>query len=104
MAKLVGYPMTGVRLWLVIGTSLYPEDEPELPAKTHIKRALGGPIASAILAIFIAPIAFTLQMNDVQFAWVVSFLLFTVVGVFTVGALLPLGISDGSTILRYWGK
>ena len=104
-AKQVGYPMTGVRLWLMIGTSLYPEDEPELPAKTHIKRALGGPIASAILAIFIAPIAFVLQSNDVQFAWVVSFFLFTIVAVFTVAAFVPMmGISDGSTILRYWGK
>ena len=38
-----GYPMEGVHLWGVLGTSMYPDDEPELPAEVHVARALGGP-------------------------------------------------------------
>src|SRR5687767_87148 len=50
-ASLAGYPMTGIRLWGVIATSVYPADEPELPATIHVRRALGGPIASAVLTL-----------------------------------------------------
>jgi len=41
-----GHPMTGVRLFGVLGSSLYPSDEPALPASLHARRALGGPVAS----------------------------------------------------------
>ena len=50
-AEQVGYPMEGVHLWGVLGTSVYPTDEPELPAEVHVERALGGPKASAVLAV-----------------------------------------------------
>ena len=46
-----GYPMSGVHLWGVLGTSLYPPDEPELPSEVHARRALGGPRASAVFAV-----------------------------------------------------
>jgi len=48
-AQLVGYPMKGFRLWMWFNMSEYPEYEPELPARTHIARSLGGPVASALM-------------------------------------------------------
>src|SRR5437762_2401341 len=42
-ARSTGYPMTGIRLWGVLSSSLYPTDEPVLPLSVHIRRAMGGP-------------------------------------------------------------
>ena len=47
-ARRVGYPMTGIRYWGVLSTSLYPRDEPALAGSIHIRRALGGPCFSLI--------------------------------------------------------
>lgn len=103
-ARRTGYPMTGVSLWLTIGTSLYPDDEPELSGKIHIQRALGGPIFSLIPAIITGIIALALQPFDETPGWIALFCFVNMIGVFVIGAMMPLGISDGSTILRYRGK
>src|SRR4051794_37395815 len=50
-ARRTGYPMIGIQLWGVLGSSVYPADEPQLPAAVHIRRALGGPIASLLLTV-----------------------------------------------------
>ena len=50
-AKRTGYPMSGVCFVGPLGSSLYPPDEPTLPPHIHVRRALGGPIASGILAL-----------------------------------------------------
>ena len=50
MARRTGYPMSGMLYWTVLGRSLYPRDEPDLPSKIHLRRALGGPLASLLLA------------------------------------------------------
>jgi hypothetical protein len=42
-ARRTGYPMTGVLLHTVLGTSLYPPDEPELPGGIHIPARAGRP-------------------------------------------------------------
>jgi len=49
-ARRVGYPMTGIRFWGVLGTSLYPPDKVSLSAAIHIWRALGGQVASLLLS------------------------------------------------------
>ena len=51
-ARRTGYPMTGIRFGTraILATALYPPAEPPLPAKTHIRRATGGPIFSAWLS------------------------------------------------------
>src|SRR5512138_2110065 len=43
-ARRTGYPMSGIRFGTlgVLATSLYPPEEPRLPANIHIQRALGG--------------------------------------------------------------
>jgi Zn-dependent protease len=100
-----GYPMTGIRLWGPIGTSLYPSDEPVLPGRTHIRRALGGPMFSLIMSILTGILALALRGAEggligwlALFAFIVNFF------VLTLGAFLPLGFTDGSTLLKYWGK
>ena len=103
-ARRTGYPMTGVRLWLLLGTSLYPEDEPELPAEIHIRRALGGPVASFALSLFSAVVALVLQPAGGAVFYVALFWLVENVFVFTIGAFIPLGFNDGSTLLYWWPR
>lgn len=100
-ARQTGYPMTGIRIW-GLSTSLYPPDEPPLPAEIHIRRALGGPIASILLAA--TAFAAFLLLNppgDSLAGWLLLFVTILNMLVFGFGALLPLGFTDGST-LRYW--
>ena len=102
-AAQTGYPMSGVRLWGVLGTSLYPPDEPELPSEVHARRALGGPRASAwfalgggLVALATRPIGGVAHMVSTLFALENLF-------VFSVGALFPLPFmeTDGGTLRRH---
>ena len=103
-ARRVGYPMQGVELWWFFGRSLYPSDEPELPARVHIRRALGGAPASLVLTLLAGAITLGLQESAGVGYWVGLFFFIENLFVFTLGAFLPLGFTDGSTLLRYWGK
>jgi hypothetical protein len=103
-AKKVGYPMLSVRMWYLLATERYPKDEPTLPAETHIKRALGGPIMSLILALLGTGLVWVLRpLGDVWFYLAVFFVLENFF-VFFIGSLFPLGFTDGSTILFWWPK
>ncbi len=102
-AAQTGYPMSGVHLWGVLGTSLYPPDEPELPGEVHARRALGGPRASAwfaaaggLVALATRPIGGVAHMVSTLFA--LENLL-----IFSVGALFPLPFmeTDGGTLRRH---
>ena len=95
--------MSGVRLWGVLGTSLYPPDEPELPSEVHARRALGGPRASAwfalvggLVALATRPIGGIAHMVSSLFALENLF-------IFTLGAFMPLPFmeTDGTTLLRH---
>ena len=103
-ARRTGYPMTGVRFWGVLSTSLYPGDEPALPAAIHIRRALGGPCASLLLALVAAVAAWLLRPVDETPGWIGAFFFLENLLVFGLGALLPLGFTDGSTLLEWRGK
>jgi hypothetical protein len=98
-ARSTGYPMVGIRLWGVLSSSVYPPDEPPLPPQVHIRRALGGPILSLILSITFGLIVLLLPSNS--FFWLPA-LFFAAENflVFTLGSFLPLGFTDGSTLLR----
>jgi hypothetical protein len=106
-ARRAGYPMIGMRYWTIFSSSIYPPDEPELPAETHIQRALGGPFYSLIMTVFAGLVlAFTYSNSgpsglvfDVFLFFFLDNLLF-----FTLGAFLPLGFTDGSTLLRWRSK
>lgn len=113
-AKRVGYPMIGVRYWWILGASIYPKDEPQLPGSVHIKRALGGPAESLKLTVIVGALAFimiVLMPTDggstpfQEYLMILTaFLFLDNLFVFTLGAFVPLGFTDGSTILRWWGK
>ena len=103
-ARMTGYPMIGIRLWMVLGTSIYPKDEGDLPAAVHIRRAIGGPIFSALLAAVTFIVALVIGRNGGLLWWLVLFFALDNLLVFTLGAMLPLGFTDGSTLLTWWPK
>lgn len=103
-ARRTGYPMSGVRLWTLLGASMYPRDEPVVTADVHIQRALGGPIASFILVLIAAILLLVVTPAGGVPVLLAQFFLLENIFVFFLGAFLPLGFTDGSTLLQYWGK
>ena len=103
-ARATGHPMIGIRLWWVLSASIYPPEEGLLPASVHIRRALGGPVASLLLTIIAAAIALALRPLGGVYWWVALFFFLDNLLVLTLGALVPLGFTDGSTLLRWWDK
>lgn len=103
-ARATGYPMRGVRFVHVLGLSLYPRDEPELSGKIHIKRALGGPTMSLVVTLVALLIWLVARSVGGLFYWVALWFFLDNLLVFFLGAFLPLGFTDGSTILKWWGK
>lgn len=103
-ARRTGYPMSGIMYNWVLGGTLYPRDEPELPAAVHIRRALGGPIGSLLLALVMGLVAWGLRPLGGLLYGLTLFAFWDNLLFFTLGALLPLGFTDGSTLLKYWGK
>ncbi len=100
-ARRTGYPMSAVMFVWALAASLYPPEEPELPAKIHIQRALGGPAASALLTLASLLPVFLLRAASPAVWLLALFLWIDNLLVFTIGALIPLGFNDGSTILRW---
>jgi hypothetical protein len=96
--------MSGIMYNWVLGGTLYPRDEPELPAAVHIRRALGGPIGSLLLALVMGLIAWGLRPLGGLLYGLTLFAFWDNLLFFTLGALLPLGFTDGSTLMKYWGK
>ncbi len=105
-ARRTGYPMTGIRLGMsgLLSMSLYPLEEPPLPAAIHIRRALGGPAGSLLLTLVAGVIALLLRPLGGAPWWVGVFFFLDNMFVITLGAFLPLGFTDGSTLLRWRGR
>lgn len=97
-----GFPMRGIRLWGVLSSSLYPRDEPVLPAEVHLQRAFGGPLASGLLSLAAGLLALLLRPLGDVYAGLGLFFFADNLLVFTLGAFVPLGFTDGSTILHWW--
>ena len=98
-ARSADYPMTGIRLWGVLSSSLYPPDEPELPSSVHFRRAMGGP-AFSLLVTLLALIPLFFFRAGIWSWWLALFFLLDNLLVFTLGSFLPLGFTDGSTLLN----
>ena len=105
-AHQTGYPMNGIRFGTlgVLATSLYPPDEQALPAKIHIQRALGGPVGSLLFSLVALVVALVFRTINETLGWVGTFFFLDNLLVFTLGVFLPLGFTDGSTLLQWWGK
>lgn len=99
-AARTGYPMTGIeygRLGL-LARSVYPDDEPKLPPRIHIQRALGGPVASGLLAVIsFALLILTFEQNPLLDFLLIQALVYNLI--LSVGALAPFPGLDGGTIL-----
>ena len=102
-ARRTGYPMIGIRLWGVLSSSIYPPNEPPLPASVHIRRALGGPEASLLLSI-LSLIGLLLVAPGKLGWWLGLFFFVDNFFTFTLGSLLPLGFTDGTTLMQWRGK
>ncbi len=100
----VGYPMREIRLLHVLAGSIYPRDEPVLSANIHIRRALGGPPVSFGLAIVGALVALLFHADGGLSYLLARFVFWENLLVFGLGSLLPLGFTDGSTLLEWWPK
>ncbi len=106
-ARRTGYPMVGIRCGTfgVLATSLYPPDEPPLPAQVHLRRALGGPIFSAWLsAIAFLVVLVTVRGADPMREFVAWFFFLENLVVMTLQVFIPLGFNDGGTIWRWIRK
>jgi len=106
-ARRVGYPMIGVHWGWWLSNSVYPKDEPPLPPRTHIQRALGGFWINLLIGLLLAPLAFYAWPRGGLWAWVAGFTAAWNFFVLGLGALTPIDIPgvftiDGGTILRYW--
>lgn len=102
VARSTGYPMSGLRLWFLLSSGLYPLDEPDLPARTHVRRALGGPIMSLIVSIVASVIALLMRNTGSPYTWIAVFAFLDNLLIFTFGAFVPLNFTDGGTLLRLW--
>ncbi len=100
-ARQTGYPMTGIRFWGLLGTALYPAAEPALPAALHIRRALGGPIASLIVTALAGLLFLATWGRGGPMAWLAAFFFGENLLVFTLQAFIPLGFNDGATLWRW---
>lgn len=110
-----GHRMTGIHFFHVLSGSVYPRNEPPLPARTHIRRALGGFWVNLIVGALFLPVALALYPRGTELlppgpsvmAWVAAFGAFTNILILGLGALVPLklpggGWTDGGTLLHYW--
>ncbi|HUP27113.1 MAG TPA: hypothetical protein VM409_01670 [Chloroflexia bacterium] len=102
-ARRTGYPITGIRLWWVLSSSVYPPDEPDLPSLVHAQRALGGPLASLLLGV-ISLLPLLVIPSGTPAWWLALFFCVDHLLTFFVGSLLPLGFTDGSTLLALYSK
>ena len=100
-AKRTGYPMTGIRFWGMLATSVYPADEAQLPGWVHLQRALGGPAASAILSLLAGGVTLVLTAQSLPW-WLALFVGLENLFVFTLQVFLPLGFNDGATLWRWF--
>ena len=103
-ARRTGYPMTGLRFWTILSASVYPADEPPLPARIHIRRALGGPLASALLTLALGLLWRTVPPTRHRLHALARFAFWENLIVFTLGALVPLGFNDGSSLRHWWPR
>lgn len=102
-ARRTGHPMSGVTFWWFLAVSRYPSGEGNLPAQVHRRRALGGPMTSLLVSLAGAFTAILASQIGELAWWLAVFFTLDSFLVFTLGSLLPLGFTDGSTLL-YWRK
>jgi hypothetical protein len=103
-AQRTGYPMVGIHCWAVLTTSIYPKNEPDLPGRVHIRRALGGPLFSLGLSVIGAAWVWLARDAQPLWQWLAWFFFLENFVIMTLQVFLPLGFNDGATIYYWLGK
>jgi hypothetical protein len=88
-----GYPKSGMVFMYGFAMSLYPPDEPTLPARIHIQRSLGGVIAFGLLLLIV--LWLWVEARDTPQWWLrylTSYMLLNAALLFAVSALLSDGL------------
>lgn len=102
-AHTTGHPSVGVHFWAIFSTIRYPANEPALPAAIHLRRAWGGPAASALLSLL--GLLWVLMARDSSnvWRWLALFFFLDNFLVLTLQAAIPMGFNDGATIW-HWAR
>ncbi|MAU12520.1 MAG: hypothetical protein CL607_22045 [Anaerolineaceae bacterium] len=87
-----GYQMS--RMWFLyaFAMTLYPRDEPPIPARLHIRRSLGGPIAFGIALIIVFWLWSNVQDATWKVCYLTSFMLFEAILLFFVSSIFTDGV------------
>jgi hypothetical protein len=106
-ARSVGHPMVGIHYHSLLSGSVYPADEPPLPAAIHARRALGGFWVNIVIGLLLLPLGFFAWFGGGLKGWLFAFSAFYNLFVLGLGALVPIEIpgrfsNDGGTLLRLW--
>lgn len=105
-ARRVGWPMTGISYFSILARCEYPPNEPELPSKIHIQRALGGFWVNLLIGgVTFAVLVYGPLLPEWLF-WALGFVAFYNFVILGLGALIPpldlFGFqNDGGTILKH---
>jgi len=99
VGRRVGYAATGIQFWWIFSSTLYPADEPALPTAIHFQRALGGPALNLLLTIVAGALCLALLPLG-GFVWRFAAILAVQNLLAFIVGFLPLGFTDGSTLLR----
>jgi hypothetical protein len=105
-ARRVGHPMEGIHFWGVLAISVYPRNEPALPGRIHIQRALGGPILSGLITVLLGIVLVLLRPHEGLLDALIVFATLDSLLTYTLGPLIPLqniaGIeTDMDTLLKW---
>ena len=103
-ARRTGHPMRGVRYVSWLAFSVYPENEPPLSGRVHIRRALGGPLASFGVTLFCLVLVLASRAWGELAFLIALFAFLDNLLVFSIGSLVPLSFNDGGSIRHWWGK
>jgi Zn-dependent protease len=108
-ARRTGYPMLGINFFSVLAASEYPRNEPKLPGRVHIRRALGGFWVNVLIGVLAFAALRVFAITDAALVWILGFTAFYNFIVLGLGAFAPIDIpgvltTDGASILRHWRK
>ena len=91
-----GYPKSGFWFLYIFAMSLYPRDEPILPARIHIQRSLGGVIGFTLVLVMVIILWTNTREAQWEIRYLTSFMLGEAILLFIVSAIF----SDGVMFIR----